>query len=374
MFFDIVRTAIHQWTAPPKEKEGPVAPPAKPSKPEGATPVTPKAPEKFVNPYEPNSRYRHLKEEDGSWRKVSKDKDWTPWQPPESAVKTEDAVALYKGAEETIEKIEKNARQTPPLHSLGSWDSAWTEVVSLPISDTTKLKDRLLILHPHWAKVEGAFERIRPDREGEGYGVSSQGDAVRVVEEMDTLARGLAQADFAQFPRFLKKLDWYERKLDDIRKTNKELLDIRRLIEVAEDRHTPKTSKGAERLAGLKEEARSKAAKSLLEDKNIHRARDLAQAQYKRLDKDLKETTFLIERELNATIPRNQVSEAMRQVHAGTYRVGTVTRMRDWFSSRLGGLAGHQDSHSLSELVEKHRDISQKMRDIKGDTLNTANT
>lgn len=368
MFFDIVRgarEAIHKWTAPPREKDEPVAPPAKPSKPEGATPATPPAPEKFVNPYDPTSRYRHLKETDGSWRKVSKDKDWTPWQPPAPTLEMEVAEDLYKLAEEKVIKIEKTAQQTPSIVSLDEWNDVWKEVNNASSYNVLALKDRLLTVHPEWEKVDAIFEYARPDHER--YDDSRQDAASQALEEMNLLARRLAQVDFGQLPRFFKKLRWYERRLDDVRKTSKELSNIRGSIGRIESSTTPKTDTAKNMPGEERVWEHTHIVESFRKDKNKGRAQDLMRAQYARLQKDLRETAFLVERELAATLPRQQVGVAMQQVREGTYRVAVMTRARDWFSSRLGKLAGHQSTHSLYELVEKYREMSQTMEKIEAD-------
>lgn len=365
MLFDIVRSAIHQWTAHPKEKDEPVAPPAELSKPAGATSATPPAPEKIVNPYDSTSRYRHLKEKDGTWKKAANGKDWTPWQPPAPTLEMELVEDLYKLAEERVIKIEKMAQQTPSVVSLDEWNDVWKEVNKVSSRNILALKDRLLTVHPEWEKVDAIFEYARPDHER--YDDSRQDAASKALEGMNVLARRLAQVDFGQLPRFFKKLRWYERRLDDARKTSKELSNIRGSIGQIEPSATPKTDTAKSMPGGDRAWGHAHIVESFRKDKNKGRAQDLMRAQYARLQKDLRETAFLVERELAATLPRQQVGVAMQQVREGTYRVAVMTRARDWFSSRLGKLAGHQSTHSLYELVEKYREMSQTMEKIEAD-------
>lgn len=369
MFFDIVRSAIHQLTAPPKEKVEPAPPSAKPSKPEGAASAKPEAP-KFVNPYDSTSRYRHLKEADGSWKKVSDDKDWTPWQPPalDASIEKEREreKVLYEYALKDVLEVEKDAAKTPPAHSLDTWNAAWREVNKLSPANALALQDRLLILHPQWTRVETVFERARPDRRG--YEEINQATTYGALADMKEAAiRLINQGGLTQFPHFSKKLGWYERRLEDADKTKEKLSMLREFIGEINPAQSPENDVAKQ----VREEEQSAYHAQVIrlsaKDKNKGRAQDLMRTQYARLQKELQETSFLIERELATTLPRQQIGEAMQQVREGTYRVGVVTRARDWLSSRLGGLAGHQNAHSLHELVEKHRSMSQTMEKIKRD-------
>lgn len=361
MLFDMVRNAIHQWSAP-KTKEDPIVAPPDPSKDRKSVPPAPKAPEKFVNPYEPNSRYRHLKEADGSWRKVGEDKDWTPWKPPAESNKEKRARLEYEDIVEQVAFLEDLANRPTPVYQQQAWDDGWKKVGGLAPSQARELQDRLLACHPTWERVEMALEKVRQLRaEDHGLHVEQLEDALRDAQGIMDRVRGGRDVIF--FSNTRRRFEYYANRIQEEKKIGEAL---EKKPEVTSYKKKPfEIDERDTKVRTILHSARSPILETVSENKQTRRQKEAAKVDKKRIEEELRVTTFQIERELGSTRSRDEVRVTMERIQAGTFRVGAVSRVRDWFSSRLGKLAGHSEHRTLQELVEKHGNLTKTLEKIE---------
>lgn len=360
MFFDIVRNAIHQWSAP--KAEDPIVAPPDPSKDRKSIPPTPKAPEKFVNPYDPNSRYRHLKETNGSWKKTAGGKDWTPWEPPAESNQEKMARLEYEDIVEQVAFLEDLVNRPTPLYQQQAWEDGWKKVGGLAPIQAQQLQDRLLACHPIWERVENALEKARLLRaEDHVLHVKELEDAFKDAQM--TLARVRGGRDIGFFSNTRRRFEYYadriqeEKKIGEALDKKPEVSSYKKKPFEIDDRDT--------KVRTILHSAQSPILETVSENKQRRRQKEAAKADKKRIEEELRVTTFELERELGSTYTRDEARSVMERVQARTFRVGIVSRARDWFSHRLGKLAGHADHKTLHELVEKHNNLTKTLEKIE---------
>ncbi|MBP6945521.1 hypothetical protein KBD61_04255 [Patescibacteria group bacterium] len=364
MLFDIMG-AIHRWSAP-KTKEEPEVAPTDPSKDRKSVPPTPKAPKKFVNPYEPNSRYRHLKEEDGSWRKVSDDKDWTPWEPPAESNKEKRARLEYEDIVEQVAFLEDLANRPTPVYQQQAWDDGWRKVKGLLPIQSQELEDRLLACHPVWERVEVALERVRQLRaENHVLHVEELEDALKSAQVITQVVIGRTRINGggAHLTKTRQRFEYYTKRIQEEKRIG-EALDKK--PEVSSYKKKPFEIYDRDtKVRTILHSTQTPILETVSENKQARRQKEAAKVDKKRIVEELRVTTFELERELGSTRSRDEVRVAMERIQMGTFRVGVVSRTRDWFSSRLGKLAGHTDHKTLQELVEKHGNLTKTLEKIE---------
>lgn len=358
MLFDIIGT-IHRWTAP-KEKP---TPPAEATKDKNPVQAQSKPAEAVENPYDSKSRYRHLKTEAGQWKKDEKrDIDYKPWEPPTESAAERKSRLEYEDVTEQIAFLEDLASRPIPVYQQQAWDDGWRKVKGLGHIQAEELEDRLFACHPVWERVEIALEKVRQLRaENHDLHVKQLDDELKNAQKI--IGRTRINGEGAHLAKTQQRFEYYTKRIQEEKRIG-EALDKK--PEVSSYKKKPFEIYDRDtKVRTILHSTQKPILETVSEQKHVRRQKEAAKVDKKRVIEELRVNTFELERELGSTRSRDEVRVAMERIQMGTFRVGVVSRTRDWFSSRLGKLAGHTDHKTLQELVEKHGNLTKTLEKIE---------
>lgn len=340
MIFEGVTSWIHALTKP-KEKP-------------------PEPPEQKFDPH--YRRYAHLKTEAGEWKKPEVHEPG-PRLSPEDKARERLEASLYKEAVEQVSFVEDmSGRNVSGYNSGSAWDHAWDEVNKLPLPQAHDLKDRLLVCHSNWQRMEDALEKIRSLR-----AELERSNRLQALEhEIQSMDAWLTHQEQnipgSPLSKTHKKMDWFHHRLAEEKRIATQIDQNIQVKPYAE--HGYPATEGRYRRTIL-HSMQTPILETVAETKSTRLKREMARTDQKAVKSELQTITFQIERELGATRPRQEVNRIMEEIQEGTFKVGAMSRVRDWFSSALGRMAGHAETPNLHYLVEQHRFLSQKLAKIE---------
>lgn len=280
---------------------------------------------------------------------------------PEEKTKERHEMAKYKEASDQVSFVEDMAGRHIAGYDLGAaWNHAWDVVNDLPPSQGLQLKDRLLVCHPRWEKLEDDLEKIRNLR-------AEVGRSVRIAsleQSVDGMSRWLNEQEeeslHSASPRARAKVRWFEQRIKEEENVSARIEENNEM----KPRHTDPLSTDNGRGAIL-HSMQTPILNTVAETKQKRLQKEMARSDQKAVQSERQTVTFQIERELGASHSSTEVAKIMTRINNGTFRVGALNRFRDWFSTKLGRMAGHADTPSLHELVEQHRQLSEKLKKIQ---------